>query len=229
MSVLMRSIKILWKIGATWVIIWIILGIFNITVPHPLFRLPSLLALLIVFDLGFWVLVVQMLGIVFVEVSNGAKLPSDENYDCKVDYILPFEGKWTIVNGGVSEELSHSWEIFPQRYAYDFIIMDDEGKSFSGDGKNLNSYYCYGKNLLAPADGVVVMVSDRHKDSRVDNGVKVYCDTWDIRGNFIVIKHEEKEYSVLAHLIPGSVVVKKAIPLVRTGASFLCESPNPHN
>jgi len=209
MSTLVRIIKILWKIGAAWAILWIILGLFDITVPHPVLRLPSLLVFLLVFDLGFLQVVVQILGIIFVEVSYGDKLPSVENYDCKVDYILPFEGKWTVVNGGVSEELSHSWDIFPQRYAYDFIIMDDEGNSFSGDGKNLNSYYCYGENLIAPADGVVVQVSDKHKDSRVDNGAKVYCDTWDIRGNFVVIQHAEKEFSVFAHLIPGSVTVQK--------------------
>jgi len=234
MSILMRIIKILWKIGAAWAVVWIVLGIFDITVPHPLFRLPTLLTFFLVFDIGFWLVMVQILGNIFVEISHGAKLPSDENYDCKVDYILPFEGKWTVVNGGVSKELSHSWEIFPQRYAYDFIIMDDAGKSFSGDGKNLHSYYCYGKNLIAPADGVVVQVSDKHKDSRVDNGAKVYCDVWDIRGNFIVIKHDEKEFSVFAHLIPGSAIVcegdkvKQGAVIAKCGNSGNTSEPHLH-
>jgi len=149
----------------------------------------------------------QIFGNLFVKIAYGSKLPSAPNYDCKVDYILPFEGKWTVFNGRIDKEFSHSWGLIPQRYAYDFIIMDDEGKSFAGDNTSLQSYYCYGKNIIAPADGIVVKVSNNHKDSRV-TGTKVYCDTWDIRGNFIVIKHAEKEYSVLAHLIPNSVTVQ---------------------
>jgi hypothetical protein len=39
------------------------------------------------------------------------------------------------VNGGVTKEFSHSWKINSQRYAYDFIIPDNEGKSCSGDSK----------------------------------------------------------------------------------------------
>ena len=31
--------------------------------------------------------------------------------------------------------------------ASDFIIMDDNGKSFAGDSKKLQSYYCYEKSV----------------------------------------------------------------------------------
>ena len=208
MSILFRILGILWKIGAAWAAIWETLGIFGISVPHPAFRLPALLALFVFLDMGFWVGIAQILGNLFVKITNGSKLPSEDTYTCKVDYILPFEGKWTVFNGGIGKGLSHSWDIIPQRYAYDFIIMDNAGKSFQGDSTSLGSYYCYGKNLIAPADGRVIKVSNKHKDSRV-NGEKVYCDTWDIRGNFIVIQHAEKEFSVCAHLIPGSITVRK--------------------
>jgi len=62
-------------------------------------------------------------------------------------------------------------------------------------------------DVVAPADGTVVALKNRHRDSRVGGG-KVYCDTWDIRGNFITIKHAEKEYSIIAHLAPNSITVK---------------------
>jgi len=204
----MRIPGVLWKMGVAWVGIWVIAGIFGITFTHPIFRLASLLGIFVFFDINFWIGMWQIAGNLFVKVAHGSKLPSDENYDCKVDYILPFEGKWTVFNGGVGKGISHSWDILPQRYAYDFIIMDDDGKSFSGDNKQLQSYHCYGKDLLAPADGIVVKISNKHRDSRV-TGAKVYCDTWDIRGNFIVIKHAENEFSFFAHLIPGSVTVRK--------------------
>jgi murein DD-endopeptidase MepM/ murein hydrolase activator NlpD len=133
-------------------------------------------------------------------------LPSKENFICKVDYILPFLERWTVVNGGVGKELSHSWGIPTQRYAYDFFILDNEGKSNTGNKKVLASYYCYGKSIIAPADGVVVNLNNKHNDSRVD-GKKVYCDAWDIRGNFIVIKHNDKEYSSIAHIMQNSFMV----------------------
>ena len=207
MSIFTRAIGMLWKIGFAWSVLLEALRLFNIAMPHPMLRLPALLALLILLDAGMWLSIAQIFGNLFLKITQGSNLPSDATYDCKVDYILPFEGKWTVFNGGIGKNLSHAWGIIPQRYAYDFIIMDDHGKSFTGDSKRLESYYCYGKNLIAPADGTVVQVSNNHKDSRVD-GTKVYCDTWDIRGNFIVIQHAEKEFSLLAHLAPGSIMVK---------------------
>jgi hypothetical protein len=167
-----------------------------------------ILALFVFLDITFWISAAQILGNLFAKIAYRSKLPSGDNYDCKVEYILPFDGKWTVFNGGVSKGLSHSWGILPQRYAYDFIIMDDEGKSFAGDNTSLQSYYCYGKDVIAPADGTVVKVSDKHRDSRV-TGENVYCDTWDIRGNFVVIKHADGEFGAIAHLVPGSITVRK--------------------
>ena len=208
MTVFTKIVGVLWKIGAFWGATWGMLGWFGISVPHPALRLPAMLALLLFLDISFWLSMCQLFGSHFAKIVHGSKLPSDENYDCKVDYILPFEGKWTVFNGGIGKGFSHAWNIIPQRYAYDFIIMDDNGKSFAGDSKKLQSYYCYDKNVIAPADGIVVKVSNSHKNSRV-NGEKIYCDTWDIRGNFIVIRHAEKEFSVSAHLIPDSITVRK--------------------
>ena len=205
MSILIRAVRVLWKIGLAWTIIAIPLNIFEI--PYPAMLSPlGYLNLFVFLDMSMYFGIGQILGNLFVKVKYGSKLPSGDNYDCKVDYILPFQGKWTALNGGISKELSHSWGLVNQRYAYDFVIMDDEGKSFAGDNKNVQSYFCYGKNMIAPADGTVVKVSSRHRDSRV-TGKKVFCDTWDIRGNFVVIKHADKEFSLCAHLIPGSTTV----------------------
>lgn len=33
--------------------------------------------------------------------------------------------------------------------------------------------------------------------------------TRDIRGNYVVIQHDEREYSLMAHFIPMSIIVKK--------------------
>jgi hypothetical protein len=149
----------------------------------------------------------QIIGMIVILIIYKFKLPSKESYVLKGDYILPFTGKWTVVNGGVNKELSHSWSILTQRYAYDFIIVDDDGISSLGDKKSVHNYYCYDKDIIAPADGIVVKLIDKYKDSFVD-GKNAYCDSTRIEGNSIIIKHNDSEYSAIAHIMRGSFKVK---------------------
>jgi len=154
----------------------------------------------------FFQSVYQIVGDWYVKLRYSGKMPTQGNYTQKGEYILPFTGAWTVFNGGTDENLRHCGSV-SQTYAYDFIMMDDEGKSFQGSATDLHSYYCYAKDLIAPADGVVVQVRKRSKDSFVD-GINVYCDSLDIRGNYMTIKHHDTEYSVFAHLMPDSITVK---------------------
>ncbi len=150
----------------------------------------------------------QLWGMLTVPFRYGSHMPDAENYQCQVQYSLPFQGIWTAVNGGVDKAASHSWGIQTQRYAYDFIILDEEGHSFSGDRTKTTDYYCYGKEILAPADGEVVELRDKYPDSLLLAPGQVDCSARDIRGNYIVIRHADKEYGLLAHLKPGSIRVK---------------------
>lgn len=150
----------------------------------------------------------QLWGMLTVLFRYGSHIPNAENYQCKVQYSLPFQGVWTAVNGGVDKASSHSWGIQTQRYAYDFVILDEEGHSFSGDQTNATDYYCYSKEVLVPADGEVVEVRAGYPDSLLLGKGKVDCSARDIRGNYILIRHADKEYGLLAHLKPGSIRVK---------------------
>ncbi|MCS6947718.1 MAG: hypothetical protein NZM12_08900 [Steroidobacteraceae bacterium] len=47
---------------------------------------------------------------------------------------LPFNGAWRVFNGGVDKQHSHSWSLVAQRYACDFVISSDDGKSYAGTG-----------------------------------------------------------------------------------------------
>jgi len=148
----------------------------------------------------------QIVGDWYIKLAYSGKMPTQGSYKQKGEYILPFTGKWTVFNGGIDENLRHGGSV-SQTYAYDFIIMDDEGKSFHGKATDLHSYYCYEKDIIAPADGTVVQVRKRSKNSFVD-GINAYCDSVDIRGNYVTIKHHDSEYSVSAHLMPNSITVK---------------------
>ncbi len=186
----------------------------------------------------------QIAGIVICEAQN-RPMPDKDNYTPQVRYRLPFEGAWTAVNGGVSKKTSHSWEINSQRYAYDFLILDEEGKSFRGDPSACESYYCYGQTILAPADGVVEELRTDCADSVILGNGRTDPLIRDIRGNYVLIRHTNlgsdvsapasgSEYSLLAHLMPGSIRVKKGQlvkcgePVARCGNSGNSTEPHLH-
>ena len=211
----MRSIIITITSKLKWVFLALSFsGILNNLFDYPIFnqlRLIGLFGFFILYFLEipisvFFQSLYQIFGNAYIYISNRFKLPSKDNYVCKIDYILPFNGKWTVVNGGVNKSLSHSWGILSQRYAYDFIILDNEGKVSEGTKKSCKNYYCYGKDIIAPADGYVVKVAKKYKDSYVD-GKNAFCDSADIRGNYIIIKHNDNEYSLFAHIMSNSIVV----------------------
>lgn len=157
-----------------------------------------------------------------------------DSYIPEVDYALPFAGEWYTVNGGVTKNTSHSWEILPQRFAYDFMILDEEGRSFSGDKEDLHSYYCYGKDILAPADGIVAAIKNQFPDCRIMADGQPDPDTPDIGGNRIIIRHAENEYSAVCHLMPESVtvqigqMVKKGDVIAKCGNSGNTTEPHIH-
>ena len=85
-------------------------------------------------------------------VRYNGKEPDKRKGASQEEYALPFEGAWTVVNGGVDKETSHSWGVLTQRYAYDFVVLDDEGRNCPPDADPADpaSYYCYGLPVLAP-------------------------------------------------------------------------------
>jgi hypothetical protein len=156
----------------------------------------------------------QLLGHVPILTRYRGRLPTPDRYEQTTSFRLPFDGEWTVVNGSFDREHSHSWGILTQRYAYDFVVTDEEGRTHTGDGSSPEDYYCYGEPILAPAAGVVVEASDDHRDHHRAGG---WLDPTqrDVRGNWVTIEHEGGEHSVLAHLQCGSVAVTEGDPVER--------------
>lgn len=128
--------------------------------------------------------------------------------DAPLTLRLPFDGWWKVYNGGVSRAASHSWEVIAQRYAYDFLVVDDQNVSFYDDPSRPQHYHAFGKPVLAAADGEVVEVrADLRDYPRAGSG---WID-WriaDLRGNYVVIRHSQHQYSLYAHLQAGSICVR---------------------
>jgi len=136
---------------------------------------------------------------------------------------LPFFGEWTVTqshNGAYTHK--GDW-----RHAWDFEIEDEEKKAFSGQGTSKEEFYCYGKPVLSPADGVVEEITDNIDDNDIaDVNME---KNW---GNTLIIKHADFFYSKLSHLKKESFKVK-AGDFVKKGETVaLCgssgRSPQPH-
>lgn len=156
---------------------------------------------------GFWQGMAQALGQT-VAVIRSLIVYSTTPQE-PIPMSLPFEGCWTVAKGGVNKTDSHSWSVIAQRYAYDFYITDDDGRSHRDSGKRLEDYYAFSMAVLAPADGTVVEVRDGIRDFPYPGTGQIDWRTRDLRGNYIIIRHDQHVYSLIAHLKQGTCRVKR--------------------
>ncbi|HLT07162.1 MAG TPA: peptidoglycan DD-metalloendopeptidase family protein [Cyclobacteriaceae bacterium] len=117
---------------------------------------------------------------------------------------LPFRGQWTVFWGGDTPEQNYHVENRAQRGAFDFLIIGENGKSYRTNGRSNEDFYAFGKEILAPVDGVIAMVVDGIKDNVPGEMNPVF-----IPGNTIIVKTEVGEFYVLAHFKQHSIVVKE--------------------
>ena len=154
----------------------------------------------------------QLGGELLVRLRYRGRLPAPGTYRQKVRYRLPVTGCWTVYNGGVTAETSHSWGLAGQRYAYDLVVSDANGRSCRVDSApKPEDCYAWGQPIVAPADGLVVAARDGHRDCPWVGIVDLFA--WSPLGNVVVIRHAEREYSLLAHLQRGSICVRPGQPV----------------
>ena len=136
---------------------------------------------------------------------------------------LPIWGEW-MISQGHDGKITHLGE---WSKAFDFIVLDDELKSYQLPGLTTEDFYCYNKPVLACADGYIVAVQDNIEDN--DPNEVNTLQNW---GNTIVIYHVDGLYSQVSHLKKGSI--KYAVgDFVKCGEIIaLCgssgRSPEPH-
>ncbi|MDQ7030444.1 MAG: M23 family metallopeptidase [Ardenticatenia bacterium] len=80
----------------------------------------------------------------------------------------------------------------------------------------MEDYHAFGKPVLAPADGTVVEARDNIPDFPHPGTGWIDWRTRDARGNYVVIRHSERVYSLIAHLRQGSCRVRQG-DLVQRG------------
>lgn len=151
----------------------------------------------------------------------------------KNKYILPMKDVWYVEYGGITKENSHSWDIISQRYAYDFEIRK-ENLPYHNDYKNKENFYSYNKEIIAPLDGWIVDIENIYDDTKILEGRPIVCDAKDPRGNYIIIKHLNNEYSLIDHIKKDSFkvqigdIVKEGQIIAKVGNSGNTEGPHIH-
>lgn len=141
---------------------------------------------------------------------------------------LPFSGDWLVYWGGDDKESNpHHRKAANQRFAFDFLGVDGTGATRTGTGEANEHYLCYGREVLAPADGVVTEAIDGVREN-----IPGSMNPFSALGNAVFIQHSELEVSVLAHLQCGSVRVKAGERVTTGQVIGLCgnsgNSSEPH-
>lgn len=154
--------------------------------------------------------------------------PETDQIFSSIEYSLPFKGEWFAFWGGTNEIVNYHYPFEEQRYAYDFLIMKNN-YTYDTDIESNESYYAFGENAYAPADGIVVAIENGIEDN--EPGM---MDPYHPDGNYIIIDHGHGEYSLLAHLQYGSIevsvgdIVKRGDLLARCGNSGNSSEPHLH-
>ncbi|MFH2204926.1 MAG: M23 family metallopeptidase [Elusimicrobiota bacterium] len=115
----------------------------------------------------------------------------------------PFKDVWLVVWGGDAREKNAHIDHRNQRFAFDAIGVGPNGKTRAGKNESNEDFYAFGRELTAPADGVVTDVIFGVRDNMPGS-----MNQYSALGNAVVLRHAEHEYSVLAHFQQGSIRVK---------------------
>lgn len=165
----------------------------------------------------------KVVGLLFL--PHKPDIPVPEKNETKLS--LPFKGKWLVVWGGDTKELNQHHDTSNQKFAVDFLCVDELGKTRKSESQINEDFFAFGRDILAPADGTVTDVITGIRDN-VPGSMNPYSGL----GNAVFIQHSEYEVSILAHLKFGSVIVKVG-DKVKTGQKIgLCgnsgNSSEPH-
>lgn len=97
----------------------------------------------------------------------------------------------------------------PQRYAQDWIYIDPStGEAVSGNVTIAKNYFGYGKEIHAVANGTVVDLMDGIPDNEYIYAAPTPTIAT-LAGNYVIVDIGNGKYACFAHMIPGSITVKK--------------------
>jgi len=141
----------------------------------------------------------KVLGLTFTDPAP----PEPSVAKSRVPLVLPFRGQWSVFWGGDKLEVNQHVTHPSQRRAADLVVLGPDGKTHRGDGTKNEDYYCYGQEIVAVAEGVVVTAIDGVPENAPGSSNPYFA-----LGNGVIVKHADALYSMYAHFQPGKVRVK---------------------
>lgn len=141
-------------------------------------------------------------------------------------YSMPIKDEWYVFWGGNNEFLNYHYVYPSQRYAYDLVIMVD-GKTYNNNGLRNENFYAFNKEVTTSANGKIIEVVNHIADN-----VPGEMNDDAPAGNYVIIEHANKEYSLIAHFKQHSIVVSKGEEVTQGQLLGLCgnsgNSSEPH-
>lgn len=141
-----------------------------------------------------------------------------------LDLAYPFQGRWLVQNSPANRVPSHGTPFFATAYAIDFVPVDERGRSARLSLASIlrpeppELFPGFGRQLTAPAPGVVVAVHDGEPDHEAFRGLpsiryaltqkRRAANGWSaLGGNHVIIELRTGEFVALCHLQHGSLRV----------------------
>lgn len=146
---------------------------------------------------------------------------------------MPVRGVWITPNSPGTKVPSHSTNLFGEKYAIDFVMVNEKNllrKPYKGSflkylfiGVPLSNFYGWGQPIYAPIRFKVIKMVNDVVERKIVNPIsdlihirkatKEFLPTRDniesMAGNYVLAMINNGTYVLLAHLAKGSIVVKK--------------------
>jgi murein DD-endopeptidase MepM/ murein hydrolase activator NlpD len=157
-------------------------------------------------------------------VAGRASIPIDGTTS-KTQFRFPLKSGTWLVGAGASFHTTHRWAV-PEEFALDIIQIGPNFRSHRTDGVAHTDFFAYGAEVVAAADGKVIQVITGAVENppmlpKPGEAMDSYYGRIGaqqasnlagglpgLMGEGVVIDHGNGEYSVYAHLKPGSVTVR---------------------
>lgn len=160
-------------------------------------------------------------------------------YENKNKYTFPVKGIWQV-DGNFDCLLAHRWR-HSDEFAFDLTKLDENHTLYVDENRKEEDYPCYGEEVYAIADGVVVQVYEEMKKNTIGMRLEKQKEIEEIHGywpvitgNIVTIQHEGGEYSQYDHLQYHSVnlkvgeKIKQGQVIGRVGNTGLSGCPHLH-
>ena len=96
----------------------------------------------------------------------------------------------------------------PERYAIDFVQLNDQDTLYDGPVDALESFAYYGDEILSVADGTVVRIQDGLEE-QTPGSFEPGATAASAGGNFVVVDIGDGHFAFYAHMQPGSLTVEE--------------------